>query len=106
MFRRGKDLGLEETKAIVTEIANRHDYIHRVWLFGSRARGDNRSDSDYDFCILASYKASILDIELFREELEDALGRGVDFAYEDGMSERFRSRVSNDMKLIYEQDFA
>ncbi len=103
MFRRRRDRGFEETKAIVTEIADRHDYIHRVWLFGSRARGDNRPDSDYDFCIMASNKASILDIELFREELEDALGRGVDFAYENGMSERFRSRVSDDMRLVYEQ---
>ncbi len=104
MFRRGKDRSIEETKAIVREIAVRHDYIHRVWLFGSRARGDNRPDSDYDFCILTSNKTSILDIELFREELEDALGRGVDFAYENGMSERFRNGVSGDMRLIYEQE--
>ena len=34
----------------VTPIAQRHG-VKRVYLFGSRARGDNRPDSDYDFLI-------------------------------------------------------
>jgi len=29
------------------------DRLKELWLFGSRARGDNRTDSDYDFLIVA-----------------------------------------------------
>ena len=29
------------------------DRLKELWLFGSRARGDNRPDSDYDFLVVA-----------------------------------------------------
>ena len=29
------------------------DRLREIWLFGSRARGDNRPDSDYDFLVVA-----------------------------------------------------
>ncbi|MBQ3627041.1 MAG: nucleotidyltransferase domain-containing protein, partial [Synergistaceae bacterium] len=41
---------LEELKKIVAPIAEKRG-VDKVYLFGSRARGDNRPDSDYDFII-------------------------------------------------------
>ena len=31
--------------------ANRHLGVNRLWLFGSRARGDSRQDSDIDLLV-------------------------------------------------------
>lgn len=39
---------LQEVKRSVHEI----DPLAEVWLFGSRARGDARDDSDWDFLVL------------------------------------------------------
>jgi predicted nucleotidyltransferase len=41
---------IAEIRKIVPPIAERHGVEH-VYLFGSRARGDHRPDSDYDFMV-------------------------------------------------------
>lgn len=46
-----RDIPPQRLPGIVAPIAERHG-VRRIWLFGSRARGDHRRDSDYDFCIL------------------------------------------------------
>ncbi len=102
MFWRRKD-SLEHVRQVVSSVTERHQSIIRVSIFGSRSRGDNRRDSDYDFCILTTDDASILDVEAYREDLEDALGRDVDLAFEDYMGDRFRNRISGDLRLIYER---
>ena len=45
-----KEYTFEELCQIVGAIAAEYGIL-RVYLFGSRARGDNRPDSDYDFCV-------------------------------------------------------
>ncbi len=44
------ELFLQEVKRYVQEI----DPQAEVWLFGSRARGDARDDSDWDFLVLTN----------------------------------------------------
>ncbi len=46
-----REYTFEELCQIVGDIAARYGMI-RVYLFGSRARGDNSEGSDYDFCVL------------------------------------------------------
>ena len=41
----------EETQAVVSRIVN-HSQPSRVILFGSRGRGNQRTDSDIDLCVL------------------------------------------------------
>ena len=65
---------LQEVKRYVQEI----DPLAEVWLFGSRARGDAREDSDWDFLVLTDkpvdrhYKNTLrdhlFDIELSSEK--------------------------------------
>ena len=43
-------LSLEQLKDLVRDVAPQYRFV-RVYLFGSRARGDYRSDSDYDFYV-------------------------------------------------------
>lgn len=73
-------------------------------LFGSRARGDHKYDSDYDFCVLMEKGSFLLDIVAFSNELELILGKNVDVAYEDYMTDRFRKRVERDRVLIYDAE--
>jgi len=68
---------IDEIVRIVSPIAERYG-IERVYLFGSRARGDNSPDSDYDFSIDPGRMDNILDLFSFIDELEEALSSGVD----------------------------
>jgi len=52
--------------------------VSRGKLFGSRARGDNKPHSDYDFLISRGQMRSILQYSAFVTELEAALGTHVD----------------------------
>ena len=70
-------------------------------LFGSRARGDNRPDSDYDLCILAPEDMGMIELGGFYGKLEEALGENIDVICEEGMSDEFRRMISNDMRLVY-----
>ena len=98
--RETNNISLDELKVIVGPIASRYN-VKRVYLFGSRARGDNGPDSDYDFFLVLDYDVvSLSELGSFMYDLETALGQRVDFAY-DSMSENFKSSISEDMKLIY-----
>ena len=52
--------------------------VSRVKLFGSRARGDNKPHSDYDFLISRGRMRSLLQYSAFVAELESVLGTHVD----------------------------
>lgn len=45
---------LEADRVAIVEWAERHSEIKRVYLYGSRARGDHRVDSDIDLAIEVS----------------------------------------------------
>lgn len=92
---------LDELKGIVGPIASRYN-IRRVYLFGSRARGDFDDDSDYDFIILCPEEMGLIGLTNFRNELMQALRKPVDFAYEDYLTSGFNSIVGQDKVLVYE----
>jgi hypothetical protein len=55
------------------------DYpIKRVMLFGSRAEGTNRADSDVDLIIEFTESVSVLTLSQIKCNLEDAIGLNVD----------------------------
>jgi len=53
--------------------------VERVELFGSAARGDLTSYSDVDILVTPSPEASRHDLFIMAAEVEEALGRPVDF---------------------------
>ena len=104
MFKKDGDssnITLDELKDIVRPIAIRYN-IKRIFLFGSRARGDNDEDSDYDFIILCPDDMGLIGLTNFRNELIKALNKPVDFAYEDYLTSGFNSIVGQDKVLVYE----
>ena len=50
---------MDEIIEKIIELAAEDTAIDSLWLYGSRARGDHRSDSDYDLAI--KYRARIAD---------------------------------------------
>ncbi|MCL2032208.1 MAG: nucleotidyltransferase domain-containing protein [Methanomassiliicoccaceae archaeon] len=92
----------EELCEIVAPIAAKHGII-RVYLFGSRARGDNTMDSDYDFCVLAPKGYGLIKIGSFLYDLKDALGTGVDIISEEGVrNESFKEELLRERKIVFE----
>ena len=55
--------------------------IERVYLFGSRAEGTNRTDSDVDLIIEFSKKISPLTLSSIKIELEELLHLEVDIVH-------------------------
>ena len=96
-----------DRRELILELARRlalHPAVERVWLFGSRARGDHFPRSDIDLAIEApgidrgEWAALHLDLE---EEADTLLL--IDCVLIDDLPESFRRRVHREGKLLYER---
>jgi predicted nucleotidyltransferase len=76
--------------------------VAKLWLFGSHARGDHGSDSDYDFVYVMKPEHLGWNVYVFADELETVLNKKVDIVSYDYMKKDFRKRVEADMVQIYE----
>ncbi|MDR0334298.1 MAG: type II toxin-antitoxin system RelB/DinJ family antitoxin [Methanomassiliicoccaceae archaeon] len=96
------EMTFDELCGLVAPIARKHG-VNRMYLFGSRARGDNREDSDFDFCIDVPKSFSLMDIGGLMGELEDAVGAKVDLLCENDMHKkpRLMEEVLRDRKLVF-----
>lgn len=63
------------------QLISRSYLIERVYLFGSRADGTNKSDSDVDLIIEFSKRVSLLTISSVKVELEEMLNLDVDIVH-------------------------
>jgi uncharacterized protein len=78
--------------ADILRIARVHG-AQTVRVFGSRARGDARADSDLDLLIALEPGRSLLDVVAIKQDLEDLLGFPVDVVTERALSPYLRERV-------------
>ena len=76
--------------------------VERVYLFGSRARGDYSDESDYDLSIDQGNLVRLRDFLNFIDELESVLNCKVDVVCRDdvGKSGFYQSMISSEV-LIY-----
>lgn len=88
-----------DNKELIKNIAKKYN-IDSVGIFGSRARGDNRDDSDYDIFVIGDLS---LDMELiFEEELEKYLGFNVDVIKLNKDTDKILSKnIINEGSVIY-----
>ena len=91
---------LERIKNIVTPIAQKHG-VEKVWLFGSRARGDARPDSDYDFLISKGRIRTLFEHMDFVDDLEAAFGTHVDVVTDGPGDMEFLEMIRKDEVCIY-----
>ena len=75
-----------------------------VYLFGSRARGDYRADSDFDFYIKKGKIRGYFALGGFFEELKDAVQGDIDLVSldEEELDDYLREAIRKDGILLYE----
>jgi uncharacterized protein len=73
-------------------------------IFGSYARGENKSDSDLDILVYLDYsnRISLLDLVGVEQDLSEALGIKVDLVTEKSMSPYILPYVRKDLCYILE----
>ncbi|MFO1533700.1 MAG: nucleotidyltransferase family protein, partial [Thermoplasmatota archaeon] len=79
--------------AAALRIAARRNKLTKIWLFGSRARGEGRPDSDVDILYRAPKTVSLWEVSAFMADAMDILGVKVDLADIDHLRPEFRDRV-------------
>jgi len=95
-----QDISFEELCDMVAPIAERYG-AERVYLFGSRARGDNNSDSDFNFFVSLGHIRGLKLCELL-QDLEDALGNKVDIVTDKAkLKDDFSKEVLRERRLVY-----
>ena len=75
----------------------------RLALFGSRARGDNRSDSDIDVLIEVEPDASFSILNLIGVEhiIQDATGLHAQATMRRSIPSRFAQRIADDILEVF-----
>lgn len=73
-------------------LATRHG-ASDVRVFGSRARGEARGNSDIDLLVKMDQGSSLLDLVALKHDIEDLLARPVDVVTEAALSPYIRDKV-------------
>ena len=92
----------ERIREVVAPIAKKHS-VKKMYLFGSRARGDYSSNSDYDFVIERGEISSVIEHMGFVYDLEEKLSAHVDVVSEDCDDPDFLAYIESEEVLLYEQ---
>lgn len=77
--------------------------VSKAWLFGSRSRGDNREDSDYDIMVAFDNGVGLFKYASIVDDLQNLLKRGVDLVTESSLFPWVKDNVNNEKILIYER---
>lgn len=79
----------------------KQDYpISELGIFGSYARGEQRSDSDLDILVAFEHPVTLFDLVRLENELTDELGVAVDLVTKDSLKPRIESRVAEDVVYV------
>ncbi|MFY9233036.1 MAG: nucleotidyltransferase family protein [Fimbriimonadaceae bacterium] len=79
------DATIAKLQSLLPQLASAYG-VSRLWIFGSRARGDQSSTSDIDILVEFSRRGfSLFDFASLNLCLEDALGMKVDLVERDAL---------------------
>jgi predicted nucleotidyltransferase len=84
---------------ILVDVLTRHD-ASRIAIFGSRARGDARSESDLDVLVSFPRGKSLLSLVAIERELSELLGIKVDLLTEAALIPHLRDRIHSQSKTL------
>lgn len=76
--------------------------VGRVSLFGSFARNQHNSKSDIDLLIQFNETIDLFTLANIRQDLCELTQRQIDILTEKSLSEPFKSRIQNDLQIIYQ----
>ncbi len=86
-------------RAEVKRAAARHG-LNRVRVFGSVARGEDRTNSDLDLLVSLQAGRTLLDLAGAKEELEELLGVSVDIATQEMLKPHVRASALHDVVIL------
>lgn len=93
-----------DTNSIIEKLVRTYN-VDSVGIFGSRARGDHREDSDYDLFIIGDL--TIDDELILEEKLETVLEKNVDLIRINKETDRMLLKnIFNEAIVIYNKDNA
>lgn len=81
----------------------RRNLVSYAGIFGSRARGDNRPDSDVDFVVKFFQGATLLTLARVQRELSETLKMKADVVTQRSIHPELRFNIDQDTKKIYEE---
>ena len=96
---------IQRIRNIVEPIASRRGGFKRIYLFGSRARGDGTGRSDYDFCVYPDDDVGLLKLAGLMNDLKAGLKSEVDIVDAAALKtgDVFITEIERDGVLIYER---
>lgn len=95
---------MQEAATIVRTLEESGIDLRAVYLFGSRARGDAHSDSDFDVALLASHRVDPVRRWEVQERLAGLLHANVDLVDLRAASTVLRVQVLKDGVLLEDRD--
>ena len=96
------DYKVSEIKNIAAPIAEKYG-VRKISLFGSRARGDNNFNSDYDFLISKGKVNTLWLYMSLVDELERAFNSHVDVLNDTSADRNLVSEAERECILLYEE---
>jgi predicted nucleotidyltransferase len=99
------DITLDTIVAKLREIepAIKAQGVTRLAVFGSRARGDARPDSDLDILVDATSRGEMPSFDFFgvHRLIEDATGLSVQISMRDMLKARMAERIADDLIEVF-----
>lgn len=108
------DISIDRIREVVTDWADSHAEIKRVFLFGSRAREDSTADSDVDLAVVVvgvsgenAYTRYVCNKSAWKDQLGSVLGRSINIVrrIKHGKS-KIQEAIASDGVLLYERPSA
>lgn len=93
---------ISKVKEAIEEDPNK-DNIRSISLFGSFLNGNEGVDSDVDLLYETRETMSLFQIAAMRHQLEQKLGRKVDFVNKDSVIPQLKEEIITTAKKIYER---
>ena len=92
----------EDTRLRIEELCKKNK-VRELSLFGSRSRGDNRPDSDYDFLVdfLPNAGIGLIEYSRMQIDLAEIMRTKVDLVTKRGLKDHVRDSVIADATPIY-----
>lgn len=96
------DTQVQDIRVKSLPILERRRNINFAGIFGSRARGESKPDSDVDLLVEFKEPISLLTIIALERELTDTLNMNVDIVTKKSLHPYIAQGILKDLKMIYE----
>ena len=95
-------MNVGEMKQKTSFLLEKHG-VRYAGLFGSRARGETHSASDFDILVGFSRPIGLFEFVELEQELSKSLRGAIDLVTEDALSPYIRESVFRDLRIFYGQ---